>query len=264
MKGRGTRLCEDIDKRFFTIWDYVGASKLEDAEFDGHPANIQNISSLIRRQSAGNQAATPSAPAQPKPVGENVTVFISSTERYVCLADGRKIQFDEYCEQSKEFIREVSTAAPQELLKLWIDRNSRRELREELKDRDIHVAAFRHYFDLADADDVDILTKVGFDLARVPFRRDRVVRFWQDDEAWLMSHVGQEEQEFKMNFWQACLDHYSLYGVDEIEQGQTYNAPQFTRLFGNFSELSQKYGGGQTLRTDLEQVKRHLYVPMMP
>ena len=41
MKGRGTRLCEDIDKRYFTIFDYSGASQLEDAEFDGHPANRQ-------------------------------------------------------------------------------------------------------------------------------------------------------------------------------------------------------------------------------
>jgi type I restriction enzyme R subunit len=32
MKGRGTRLCEDIDKRFFTIIDYSGASALEDTE----------------------------------------------------------------------------------------------------------------------------------------------------------------------------------------------------------------------------------------
>ncbi|HLP57406.1 MAG TPA: DEAD/DEAH box helicase family protein, partial [Candidatus Deferrimicrobium sp.] len=28
MKGRGTRLCEDIDKRYFTIFDYSGASAL--------------------------------------------------------------------------------------------------------------------------------------------------------------------------------------------------------------------------------------------
>src|SRR5690606_19257764 len=41
MKGRGTRLCEDVNKRYFTIFDYSGASALEDAEFDGHPANKQ-------------------------------------------------------------------------------------------------------------------------------------------------------------------------------------------------------------------------------
>jgi type I restriction enzyme R subunit len=45
MKGRGTRLCEDINKRYFTIFDYSGASQLEDAEFDGHPANRQKATS---------------------------------------------------------------------------------------------------------------------------------------------------------------------------------------------------------------------------
>ena len=34
MKGRGTRLCEDINKRYFTIYDYSGASALEDANYD--------------------------------------------------------------------------------------------------------------------------------------------------------------------------------------------------------------------------------------
>jgi len=47
-----------------------------------------------------------------------------------------------------------------------------------LKDNDIHIAAFRKFFDLDAADDVDILSKVGFDLVRVPMRTDRVVRFW--------------------------------------------------------------------------------------
>ena len=272
MKGRGTRLCEDIDKRFFTIWDYVAANSLEDTEFEGHPANKQKpilpskrpTSHLVTGTTGTGGTGQVSPQVQQKPVGNNVYVYVSSTERYVCLADGRKIQFDEYCQQSREIIQNISTAAPKELLKIWIDKNSRRELREELKERDIHISAFRYYFDLDEADDVDILSKVGFNLPRVPFRRDRVVRFWQYDEPWLQSFVGQQEQQFKMDFWQAALDHYSLYGVDEIEQGATYNAPQFTKLFGNFSQLSQRYGGGMQLKADLEEVKKHLYVEMLP
>jgi type I restriction enzyme, R subunit len=183
MKGRGTRLCEDIDKRYFTIWDYAGASRLEDAEFDGHPANLQ-------KAPRPTKPVKRTEPPREKPVGEGLSVFISSSERYVCLADGQKIQFDEYRERSKEVIRTISTATLDELLRLWIDRNTRSDLRNELKDRDIHIAAFRHYFDLDAADDVDILAKVGFDLARVPLRHDRVVRFWQDDEEWLSGLVG--------------------------------------------------------------------------
>jgi type I restriction enzyme R subunit len=255
MKGRGTRLCQDIDKRYFFIFDYTGASQLEDAEFDGHPAN---------RQKPLKQKAPPkSSTHQPqvKPVGQGVRVYISSTESYVCLADGRKLPFDEYRERSKEVIRKISPVDTQTLLNLWIDKNTRRDLRMELKDNDIHVAAFRKYFDLDAADDVDIISKVGFDLVRVPMRRDRVVRFWDAEQPWLTQLVG-DQNPTKTQFWETCLDHYALYGIDDLEQGQTYSAPQFVERFGNFFQLLAQYGGGARLRTDLEEVKRHLYVPM--
>jgi len=255
MKGRGTRLCQDIDKRYFFIFDYTGASQLEDAEFDGHPAN---------RQKPVKQKAPPKPQqqAQLKPVGQGIQVYISSTESYVCLADGRKLPFDEYRERSKEVIRKISPVDVQTLLDLWIDKSTRKDLRMELKDNDIHVAAFRKYFDLDAADDVDILSKVGFDLVRVPMRTDRVVRFWDAEQPWLVQLVG-GQSPVKVQFWETCLDHYSLYGIDDLEQGQTYSAPQFVERFGNFSQLLTQYGGGPKLRTDLEEVKRHLYVPMV-
>lgn len=261
MKGRGTRLCEDIDKRFFTIWDYAGATFLEDAEFDGHPANVQKPT-----KARSKPRPKPVEPPREKPVGEGVHVFISSSERYVCLADGRKIPFDEYREQSKEIIRSISTSSIEELLKLWIDSRTRNDVRGELKDRDIHIAAFRHYFDLDTTDDVDILAKVGFDLLRVPERRDRVARIWSQDEEWMRNQLIQqasaENGELKLNFWQTCLDHYTLYGIDDLEHGQTYSAPQFVSRFGNFSNLLRAYGGAERLKGDLTEVKRHLYVPL--
>lgn len=255
MKGRGTRLCQDIDKRYFYIYDYTGASQLEDAEFDGHPAN---------KQKAPKVKAPPKQPPQPqlKPVAQGVQVYISSTESYVCLADGRKIPFDEYRERSKEVIRKISPADIQTLLKIWIDRSTRQDLRAELKDNDVHIAAFRKYFDLDAADDVDILSKVGFDLVRVPLRTDRVVRFWNDEQPWLVQFVG-NQTPLKSQFWETALDHYALYGVDDLEQGQTYGAPQFVERFGSFSQLLSVYGGGPKLRADLEEVKNHLYVPMV-
>ena len=259
MKGRGTRLCEDIDKRYFTIFDYVGAAQLEDTEFDGHPANAQKPKSRSKpRRKTGEPAE--------KPVGEGITVFIAKEERYVCLADGRKIPLDEYREQSKEVIRGIAPASLSDLLELWIDKNTRRDLRAELKDRDVHVAAFRHFLDLEETDDVDILAKVGFDLVRVPSRHDRVTRFWDQEDAWLLARV--EEQgvntgdRLKCPFWQTSLDHYALYGIDDLERGSTYSAPQFTSQFGSFSSLLQRYGGPAALKDDLEAVKQHLYVPM--
>ncbi len=282
MKGRGTRLCEDIDKRYFTIFDYSGASRLEDAEFDGHPANRQKGAQPKSkpRKKRGEETT-------PKPVGEGVSVIISATHRYVCLADGRKIPFEEYTEQSREFILSVSTKSLDELLAIWIDKTSRKELREELRDHDIYPAAFRYYLNLADTDDVDILAKIGFELVRVPTRRHRVDRFWNDEETWFRNRVLQEQPaeiipfptlvgfrpaaespgsynapSFKLEFWRVCLDHYALFGIDDLEQARTYGAPQFVEQFGSFHTLTRRYGGAQALKADLEAVKQHLYVPM--
>ena len=259
MKGRGTRLCEDIDKRYFTIFDYAGASALEDAEFDGHPANIQKS---VKPHKAKRSDKEP----EEKPVATGVSVFISSSTRYVCLADGRKTPFEEYREQSRELIRSITSATIEDLLKIWIDKDTRAELRAALTDQDVYVAAFRHFYDLKDADDVDILSKVGYDLVRVPMRHDRVVRFWDHDSAWLQNLTGEtaanDERTPKTNFWRTGLDHYALFGIDDLEQGSTYSAPQFINQFGSFSGFLTRYGGVDALRSDLDAVKHHLYVPM--
>lgn len=262
MKGRGTRLCEDIDKRYFTIFDYSGASQLEDAEFDGHPAN--------RQKAAADRSKTKkkTSDTTPKPVAEGVSVVISAQNRYVCLADGRKVPFEDYTEQSREFIRDVSDKKGiDELLRIWIDKGSRHELREALRDRDIYPSAFRHYLDLPDADDVDILAKIGFELPRIPNRIDRVHRLWDDDQTWLTQHLGEddipEEQRFKTRVWQTALDHYRLFGIDDLEQARTYGTPQFSEQFGSFMSMTKRYGGPELLRSDLELVKQHLYVPMV-
>lgn len=260
MKGRGTRLCEDIDKRYFTIFDYSGASQLEDAEFDGHPAN---------RQKAAPAAKPPKKPAgeaPPKPIGEGVSVVISAENRYVCLADGRKIPFEDYAAQSREFILDVSHRGLDELLRIWIDKSSRQELREALRDRDIYPAAFRHYLDLPEADDVDILAKIGFQLPRVPNRADRANRLWDQDKIWLLDQLGERDRpdadRFKLRVWQTALDHYRLFGIDDLEQARTYGTPQFAEQFGSFTTLTSRYGGPALLKADLEAIKRHLYVPM--
>jgi type I restriction enzyme R subunit len=260
MKGRGTRLCEDIDKRYFTIFDYSGASQLEDAEFDGHPANRQKAAQTAKppKKAAGE--------APPKPIGEGVSVVISAENRYVCLADGRKIPFEDYAAKSREFILDVSHRGLDELLRIWIDKSSRQELREALRDRDIYPAAFRHYLDLPEADDVDILAKVGFQLPRVPNRADRANRLWDQDQIWLLDQLGErnlpEPDRFKLRVWQTALDHYRLFGIDDLEQARTYGTPQFAEQFGSFTSLTGRYGGPTLLKTDLEAIKRHLYVPM--
>ena len=262
MKGRGTRLCDDpdVDKRYFTIWDYSGASALEDAEFDGHPANQDKA-----RKPRSKPPKKTSTPKQVD-VEESVSIELSDSRRFVCLADGRKIPFDEYTEQSKDAIRTLVTPDLKTLLDTWVDKLTRQELRAELRDQDVHVAAFRHFLDLPETDDVDVLAKVAFDLVRVPDRRDRVAHFWDYDQDWLLARLNEEsvpdEDRVRLKFWETCLDHYQLFGVDDLEDARTFRTPQFAGRFGSFTQLLKRYGNAKQLRADLEEVKRHLYVPL--
>lgn len=265
MKGRGTRLCEDVDKRYFTIFDYSGASGLEDAEFDGHPANIQKPKSKSSGSGQGAGAAgTGNGSPVSKLIGNGVEVLLSREGRFVCLADGQRIAFEDYQQRAGDFIRAIAT--PAELLDLWADKMARNRVRAELADRDIHVAAFRHFFELEAADDVDVLSKVGFGVPRVPMRRDRVDRLLTQDDAWLLELLAEKDispdQWVRMPFWQASFDHYALFGIDDLEDARTYSGPLFVERFGSFASLAQRYGGPQRMRTDLQAIKQHLYAPM--
>ena len=71
-----------------------------------------------------------------------------------------------------------------------------------------------------------------------------------------------EKGRFKTRFWRTALDHYRLFGIDDLEQARTYGAPQFVEQFGSFQTLTGRYGGAQLLKTDLEEIKQHIYVPM--
>lgn len=70
------------------------------------------------------------------------------------------------------------------------------------------------------------------------------------------------DEKWKIDFWRTALDHYSLFGIHDLEQARTYSAPQFVDEFGSFQSLSKRYGGAPRLKSDLEEVKQHLYIPM--
>ena len=101
---------------------------------------------------------------------------------------------------------------------------------------------------------------------RVPSRDDRVIRLLEEDENWLLNQLGEKdlppEVRIRLPFWNTALDHYRLFGIDDLEQARTYGAPQFAEQFGSFQTLTSRYGGPHLLKSDLEAVKRHLYVPM--
>lgn len=263
MKGRGARLSEEVDKRYFTIFDYSGASELEDSEFDGHPVNRKKIPIETKPTSKSKVFLPEPTNQNYSDYGVELTISSTDTNRYVTFADGRRISFEDYSEQSREFIQAFVNKDVNQLLDIWIDKSTRQELRERLIDKNILPAVFQDCQDLWATDDVDILAKIGFDLLRVPTRRQRVDRLWEDDLESLKQSVDRESGiDMIFEFWRAALDHYVLFGIDQLEQARTYTSPEFAVRFGSFQRLTSDYGSVQELKDDLEVVKKHLYVAM--
>ena len=237
----GSLPCDAIGKRYFTVLDYCGSIDALHAGWMGDPENERAFLQ------------------QPKQIAKVQIVDPASIEGE--SEDLRGIG---------DKIRVLSNNSLSQLLKAWASQEDRAMFRDALADQMQTIETIRRRPEMSGVDDVDVLAMVGFGLLEVPTRRDRVRNFWKEEGPWLRSRLGlrpdfpddeQNPHAWKLVFWTVTLDHYSLYGIDSLESGRTYQLPQFVSQFGSFQTLTSKYGGPQQLRDDLEAVKEKLYVP---
>ena len=261
MKGRGTRLCDDIDKRYFTIFDYVGASQLEDSEFDGHPANVQKPKSSSKRKTKTGEPAE-------KPVGDGIKVFIAHETNATSASPtaGKSISTSTVSSRRRSFAALASREASPTCSRSGLTR--RHAVTCARSSKTATSTLLPSVISLGSTRPMTSTSSQRLDLTWCGFRAAMTAwtRFWDQDDAWLLARIREQalatDKRVKARFWQTSLDHYALYGIDDLEQGSTYSAPQFTNQFGGFSSLLQRYGGPTTLKDDLEAVKQHLYIPM--
>ena len=158
------------------------------------------------------------------------------------------------------------------LFQTWATRKDRAQFRAAMGNYMHIVDAFRRQSTMSGVDEVDILAMAGFGLTDPPTRKQRVKSFWREQSSWLRAILGLKPDStedggspdsWKLAFWTVALDYYSLYGIEPLERGSTYQLPQFVAQFGSFQTLTTKYGGPNQLQADLEAVKEKLYVPIV-
>lgn len=148
--GRGTRLYPDKDKLFFTILDYVGATRLfSDPQFDGEPERIE----VERIDAAGdpvevlstfpegvppeNEIAEPEEEQEfRKLYVDGVAVAIGAEAVWDLDADGKRLRLRSYEEYSAAEIRKLFTSAT-ELHSRWSSEEERTEVIRSLEERGI-------------------------------------------------------------------------------------------------------------------------------
>ena len=205
---------------------------------------------------------------------ENDRAFLKEAEHRV-NAIRSDVTFDESeNEELRELaatIRTLTNGNLSTLYESWVTQKTRTHFRGAMGSQLKAIEAFRRRTEMSKVDEVDVLAKVGFGLDEVPTRKQRVGNFWIEEGAWLRSQLGltpdstedaKSSNSWKLTFWSVTLDHYSLYGIEPLERGATYQLPQFVGKFGSFQTLTSNYGGPKQLRADLEAVKEKLYAPI--
>lgn len=239
----GALPCDAIGKRYFTVFDYCGSVHALDSDWMGYPENDG---------------------AFPQPSRPSVTARISEKSPDEFQSEGlRKIG---------DTIRALTNNSLSKLFQAWSFQEDRSKFRYALGNHMKAIETLRRRQEMSGVDDADVLAIIGFGLEDVPTRKDRVRNFWKEEGCWLRSRLGlrpdsmeddQNADSWKLAFWSVTLDHYSLYGIDSLERGSTYQLTQFVGQFGSFQTLTSNYGGPKQLRADLEAIKEKMYVPLV-
>ncbi|MDI6770140.1 MAG: type I restriction-modification enzyme R subunit C-terminal domain-containing protein [Anaerolineales bacterium] len=269
--GRGTRVSEEHGKYFFTILDYVGATRLfYDPEFDGEP--VRRVKTVIDLQ--GNETEIEDSeegtlsPEQTefgvseialslrelprKYYVDNVTVYIAGEQAFELDPNGSILRTVEFTDYVTEKVRRLNLTAAH-LRQAWPRTEQRREILEQLRQYGIdpvHLASVTHH---EEADSLDLLLHVAYSAPLVS-RRERAEKVRQKKTNFFNTFTPAARQ-----ILDTLLEKYADYGIGEFDQ-----LPRLLQVspfdnYGSPYEIYQLFGGAEKLLQVVDELQKFLY-----
>ncbi|XVQ88444.1 EcoAI/FtnUII family type I restriction enzme subunit R [Microbispora siamensis] len=284
--GRGTRLFGEADKFSFDIIDFVYATRMfNDPEFDGPPIQryrdtLDDQGRLVERaeetpSDETSQVAEPGFEYREEEGGElpstadlddedlvsavttrarrlyvdGQEVFVYNDTLYV-LDESSRPRVIEYRLFARDQVRKLCLS-PGELRGRWARARSRSELLKELDSRGIDVDELAKQLHDHDADPLDLLLAVAWELPRMT-RQERARRVRREHRAFLESFA-----EGAREILELILDKYAEHGPDQLVPAVLRVYP-FTDL-GSPPELADRFGSGERFREALDRLGQCVY-----
>ena len=193
MLGRGTRIDEATGKRHFTVYDYTDATRLLDAP--------------LKQPQAPTERTGPSELAESFRV-EGVEVRIERGEQRLGFVEDGKLTFLTLAEYGQRIAANLHEDVEQlaDFRDCWLQPDKRGALLERLKDRGIHVGAYRSVADRLDTDHYDILAALGWG-ETIRSRLERAERI----DGWI------DGQGRSAPILTALADQFGIEGTDALE-----------------------------------------------
>jgi type I restriction enzyme R subunit len=264
--GRGTRLFVDQDKLWFTILDYVGATRLfYDPDFDGIPE--LTVEEVINEQGevTGSTEAGEAAEAV-ELAGEVVEPVVAEDEDkeprkyYVNGVEvkvvheivqeldpqGQQLRVRRFDDYTREQVRTLYGSAGK-IRSAWRDPKRRTELISDLESRGISFNHLAETMGRPDADPFDLLIHVAFN-APLRSRRERAEAVRHEHQDFFDAYGPQARQVLDY-----LLDKYTDHGVAQLTDLHILTLPDVP-VRGTVIEIADLFGGVE----ELKEATRHL------
>jgi len=275
--GRGTRVRDDYGKLFFNILDYTGSATrlFADKEFDGEPALVTES----EMDASGETVGTPQIVEEEKTTPEDeeqgaVTTLPPEEEEgererrkfyvdggsveiaahlvYDLDADGKRLQVKKFTDYTGENVRSMYPSAA-ELRAKWSDGQERSAIIEALRERGITFEELAEAAKQPDADPFDLLCHVSYS-APIRTRRERAEAARADGQAFFDTFTNGARKVLD-----DLLEKYIEYGAAQFQIPDALKVPPISE-HGNVIEIAALFGGGDKLRSAVEDLQRLLYV----
>lgn len=262
--GRGTRLCPEKGKEFFTIMDFRNASRLfADPDFDGDPVVVTDESSGDPWDPDAPDVPVgpdPEPPPEPGPFvspgppeqvrkfrvrGVDVTILNERVQYYD--KDGNLITQSLTDFTRRNILNEYATLDA--FLAAWSAAEKKQAIVAALEDEGVLLDALKAEAG-KDLDDFDLILHVAYDKKPLT-RRERVEQVKKRGYLHKYSSVCQQVLS-------ALLDKYMNEGIGELEDTRVLENAPFDR-FGSPTRIARLFGGRAGYLKAVRELGKELY-----
>lgn len=265
--GRGTRINEDYDKKYFTIIDFRNATDLfADPDFDGEPIQIKEVSSDVDITDVEPPEVDfppdvelppePLLPSElpPEPPHTRLKVYVNGVD--VSILISRELYFDQHGKlittSLKDHTREIirgQFASLDDFITKWNSTDKKTALIEELQQQGILVEALYKAVN-KELDLFDLICHVAYDMPPLT-RKERAENVKKRN---YFTKYGEQAKKVMENL----LDKYADEGIDDIESMEVLKVKPFTD-FGSPVEIIGAFGSKKKYLDAIHELENELY-----
>ncbi|EFT0311282.1 DEAD/DEAH box helicase family protein, partial [Campylobacter coli] len=254
--GRGTRVYEGKD--FFTIIDFVGATKLfYDPKWDGE--QVKDEDKEDKSEIWGKQNKKESDKTKETESKKAITVHLKGTKLKVLDINTSYLGSNGKPLSTKEFLEFLIGKLAEyyddevKLREIWSKQETRLNFLKTLEKDGVDENALKdlgEIFDKKDCDIYDVLAHLSFN-AEIKTRQERVLQVEKSE------FLKRFQKEKALKFIEFLLDRYQQYGIKDFDRSL---APLIElSSLGNVKEIVSEFGGVENLKQSVDDLQREIY-----